>query len=59
MLKSIKNSDIIYDNGQIVEIKGINFYKNKYKIDIDIYSGLDDEVSKISEKKERKLLKYL
>jgi hypothetical protein len=59
MLKSIKNSDIIYDNGQIIEIKGINFYKNKYKIDIDIYSGLEDEVSKISEKKERKLLKYL
>jgi hypothetical protein len=59
MLKSIKNSDIVYENGEIKEIKGINFSHGKYKIDIDIYSGLDEEVSKVSEKKERKLLRYL
>jgi hypothetical protein len=59
MLKSIKNSDIIYKNGEILEIKGIQFTKNKYKIDIDIYSGLDEEVSKIVEKKNDKLLRDL
>lgn len=59
MLKSIKNSDILYENGEIKEIKGIVFYKGKYNIDIDIYSGLDEEVSKTVEKKERKLLRYL
>lgn len=59
MLKSIKNSDIIYHNGEIEEIKGISFSKGKYKIEIDIYSGLDDEVSKVSEKKEEKLLRNL
>jgi hypothetical protein len=59
MLKSIKNSDIIYENGEIKEIKGIIFYKGKYKIEIDIYSGLDEEVSKTLEKKEKKLLRYL
>ncbi len=59
MLKSIKNTDIIYDNGEIKEIKGIVFSKGKYRIDIDIYSGLDDEVSKSIEKKDRKLLRYL
>ena len=59
MLKSIKNSDIIYDKGEIKEIKGITFCKSKYKIDIDIYSGLDEEISKISEKKDKKLLRYL
>jgi hypothetical protein len=59
MLKSIKNTDIIYDKGEIKEIKGISFSKGKYQIDIDIYSGLDEEVSKVSEKKEKKLLRYL
>lgn len=59
MLKSIKNSDILYENGEIKEIKGIVFYKGKYNIDIDIYSGLDEEVSKTVEKKDRKLLRYL
>jgi len=59
MLKSIKNTDIIYDNGEIREIKGILFSRGKYLIDIDIYSGLDDEVSKSTEKKERKFLRYL
>lgn len=59
MLKSIKNTDIIYDKGEIKEIKGITFSKGKYHIDIDIYSGLDEEVSKVSEKKEKKLLRYL
>lgn len=59
MLKSIKNSDIIYEEGEIKEIKGIQFSKGKYRIDIDIYSGLDEEVSKTIEKKDRKLLRYL
>lgn len=59
MLKSIKNTDIVYENGEIKEIKGIYFSKGKFKIDIDIYSGLDEEVSKTVEKKERKLLRYL
>jgi|LauGreDrversion4_2_1035121.scaffolds.fasta_scaffold00284_32 hypothetical protein len=59
MLKSIKNSDIIYKDGEIKEIKGIMFYPKKYKIDIDIYSGLDEEVVKISEKREQKLLRFL
>jgi len=59
MLKSIKNTDIVYDNGEIKEIKGIVFLKGKYRIDIDIYSGLDEEVSKAIEKKDRKLLRYL
>ena len=59
MLKSIKNTDIVYDDGEIKEIKGIVFLKGKYRIDIDIYSGLDEEVSKTIEKKDRKLLRYL
>ena len=59
MLKSIKNTDIIYEDGEIKEIKGIFFLQGKYRIDIDIYSGLDEEVSKAIEKKERKLFRYL
>jgi len=59
MLKSIKNTDVVYQNGEIVEIKGISFTKGKYKIDIDIYSGLDEEVVKGSGKKEEKLLRNL
>lgn len=59
MLKSIKNTDIIYKNGEIQEIKGFVFSKGKYRIDVDIYSGLDDEVSKVIEKKEEKFLRNL
>lgn len=59
MLKSIKNTDIIYKNGVIHEIKGFLFSKGKYRIDVDIYSGLDDEVSKVVEKKEEKFLRNL
>jgi len=59
MLKSIKNTDIIYENGEIKEIKGIIFSQRKYRIDIDVYSGLDEEVLKTIEKREEKLLRYL
>lgn len=59
MLKSLKNSDIVYYDGEIHDIKGIKFSKGRYNIDMDIYSGLDEEVSKTIEKKEEKLLKYL
>ena len=59
MLKSIKNTDIVYEDGEIKEIKGIIFTKGKFKIEFDIYSGLDDEVSKCIEKKEDKLLRNL
>jgi len=59
MLKSIKNTDIEYKNGEIKEIKGINFSKEKYKITIDIYSGLDEEITKTIEKTDQKLLRYV
>jgi hypothetical protein len=59
MLKSIKNSDIVYANGEIQEIKGISFYHERYKIDLDIYSGLDEEVGKVVGKKEEKFLRNL
>ena len=59
MLKSIKNTDIIYENGEIKEIKGIIFSQRKYRIDIDVYAGLDEEVLKTIEKREEKLLRYL
>lgn len=59
MLKSIKNSDIIYANGEIQEIKGFSFSQGKYKIDLDIYSGLDEEVGKVIGKKEEKFLRNL
>jgi hypothetical protein len=59
MLKSIKNSDIVYINGEIQEIKGFSFYQGKYKIDLDIYSGLDEEVGKVIGKKEDKFLRNL
>jgi hypothetical protein len=59
MLKSIKNTDIVYQQGEITEIKGISFFKGKYKIDIDIYVGLDEDVSKVLEKKEEKMLRNL
>lgn len=59
MLKSIKNSDIIYTDGEIKEIKGFVFSKGKYRIEIDIYSGLEEDVQKSVEKKEEKRLRYL
>jgi len=59
MLKSIKNSDIVYVNGEIQEIKGFSFNQGKYKIDLDIYSGLDEEVGKVIGKKEEKFLRNL
>lgn len=59
MLKSIKNSDITYEDGEIKNITGIDFFKNKYILDIDIYSGLDDDCSKIYNKKDKKLLSTL
>ena len=59
MLKSIKNSDVIYEDGEIKGIKGFIFSKGKYRIDIDIYAGLDEDVSKNSNKKEDKLLRNL
>lgn len=59
MLKSIKNTDIVYVNGEIQEIKGFSFYQGKYKIDLDIYSGLDEEVGKVVGKKEEKFLRNL
>ena len=48
-----------FENGKIKDIKGIVFTKGKYKIELDIYSGLDDEISKSIEKKEEKLLRNL
>lgn len=59
MLKSIKNSDIIYADGEIKEIKGFVFTKGRYRIEIDIYSGLEDDVQKSVEKKDEKRLRYL
>lgn len=59
MLKSIKNSDIVYENGEIEEIIGISFSKGKYCIGIDIYSGLDEDVCKTIDKKDVKCLRDL
>jgi hypothetical protein len=59
ILKSIKNSDIVYENGEIKEIRGFIFSRGKYKVEIDIYSGLDEEVSKNLNKKEERLLRDL
>jgi hypothetical protein len=59
MLKTIKNSDIIYCNGEIQEINGISYTKGKYFIDIDIYSGLDEDTTPKNNKKEQKFLKDL
>lgn len=59
ILKSIKNSDITYENGEITEIKGITFTKGKYEILLDIYAGLDDETAKTIDKKSSKLLSTL
>ena len=66
MLKSIKNSEIFYSNGEITRIEGINFFKpnstskyGRYTITIDIYSGLEDETSSKSLKKGRRFLRDL
>ncbi len=59
ILKSIKNSDIIYENGEIKEINGFVFIKGKYKVEIDIYSGLDEEISKNFNKRDDRLLRNL
>lgn len=59
ILKSIKNSDISYSNGEITEIKGITFSKGKYDVLLDIYSGLDEEASKTIDKKTSKMLSNL
>jgi len=59
MLKSIKTTDVVYENCEIKEIKGFHFSKGKYRIDMDIYSGLEDEVVKVVEKKEEKRLRDL
>jgi hypothetical protein len=42
IIKSITNQDIEYIDGEIKNIKGITFYKNKYKVDIDIYKNIDN-----------------
>ena len=59
MLKSIKTTDVVYEDCEIKEIKGFHFSKGKYRIDMDIYSGLEDEVVKVVEKKEEKRLRDL
>jgi len=59
MLKTIKNSDVVYEDGEIKEIKGFIFSKGTYRIEIDIYAGLDEEVSKNLGKKDEKLLRNL
>jgi len=56
LLKSIKNTDIIYENGEIKKIEGIDFFNrdntddlNKtnnhgyFVLNIDIYSGIDED----------------
>lgn len=59
MLKSIKNGDITYRNGEIQEIRGIHFVRGRYRVDLDIYSGLEDECGKAVEKKDARKLRYL
>jgi hypothetical protein len=66
MLKSIKNIDIVYSNGEINSIEGIHFYEpsgnskyGKYTVNIDIYSGLEDESCSKVLKKGKKLFKDL
>jgi hypothetical protein len=62
MLKSIKNSDISYSNGEITHIKGINFYKGKYSFNIDVYLNFDESefvTNSLDFNKEKKLLKNL
>lgn len=59
MLKSVKNTDIVYENGEIQEIRGFHFSKGRYRITLDLYSGLEEECVKNTEKKDVKLLRYL
>lgn len=59
MLKSIKNTDIQYENGEILAIRGFAFAKGRYRVDMDLYSGLEDEVAKQSDKKDEKRLRFL
>lgn len=59
MLKSIKNSDIVYENGEIRELRGFHFSKGRYRVSMDLYSGLEDDSSKSVEKKDVKLLRCL
>ena len=47
---ALKNTDIIYKNGEIQEINGITFSKGRQVR--TIYSGLGDGVKKITNKKE-------
>ena len=50
MLKSIKNSDIIYQNGKIQTIKGISFGIERYIINIDIYACPEESKTCLSKK---------
>lgn len=59
MLKSIKNADIQYRNGEIQEIRGFHFSRGKYRVDLDVYSGLEEDNSKSSERKDARKLRYL
>lgn len=59
MLKSLKNSDILYRNGEIQEIRGFNFSRGRCRVDLDIYSGLEEECNKSVEKKDARKLRYL
>jgi hypothetical protein len=58
MLKSIKASDIVYQDGEVRNIKGITFCIEKYIITVDIYTCPMDE-SKTSLSKKDKYLKEL
>jgi len=42
VLKSISNNDIIYKDGEIVSINGIQFSNGSYELDIDIYKNIDN-----------------
>jgi hypothetical protein len=59
LLKSLKNTDIVYKNGEIQEIKGFHFSKSRYRVDLDIYSGLDEDGGKSVEKRDVRKLRYL
>lgn len=59
LLKSIKNTDVLYSNGDIQEIRGFHFSKGRYRVDMDLYSGLEEEVGRTVEKKEDRRLRYL
>ena len=59
LLKSIKNADVLYANGEIQEIRGFHFQKGRYRVDMDLYSGLEDEVGRSVEKKDERRLRYL